>query len=150
MWRIVDAAYADVTGDGAPEWVLVVSRPWRDWPIMTWHGGTSPIAAFRDARGNSSHLIVMTPGGKEIWAGSALPRPVRAAAAGDLDGDGTAELVTLEGDYADRPGHPASYLDVWEWDVFGFALAHRSQAGTFRRLFLSDTDNNGIVEIIIR
>ena len=149
-WEVVDADFADVTGDGSREWALIVRRPWRDWPIMAWHGGTSPIASFRDAEGKSSHLIVMAPDGREIWAGSALPRPMRAVAAGDVDGDGAAEVVTLEGEYRDPPGRPAHFIDVWRWDVFGFVLAYRSEAGSFRELRLCDMDNDGIVDIIIR
>jgi hypothetical protein len=149
-WEVVDADFADVTGDGAAEWILVVRRPWRDWPIMAWHGGTSPIAEFRDREGTSSHLIVMTPDGREIWAGSALPRPMRAIAAGDIDADGAAEVVTLEGEYREGPSRPARFIDVWKWDVFGFVLVHRSEEGSFRELGLCDTDNDGIVNIIIR
>jgi hypothetical protein len=149
-WEVVDAGFADVTGDGTPEWVLAVRRPWRDWPIMAWHGGTSPIAGFRDAEGRSYHLIIMTPEGREVWAGSALPRPIRAMAAGDIDGDTVAEVVTLEGDYGTPRAHPARFIDVWKWDVFGFVLTHRSREGGYRELFLSDTNNDGILDIIVR
>ncbi len=149
-WEVVDAGFADVTGDGIPEWILSVRRPWRDWPIMTWHGGESPIAGFKDREGKSSHLVVLDPAGDEIWAGSALPCPMGAMAAGDIDADGAAEVVTLEADYHDRPGRPAGFIDVWRWDVFGFALAHRSEEGSFRELFLCDVDNDGILDIIIR
>ena len=33
-WHISASAFADVTGDGTAEWVLLVWRPWRDWPIQ--------------------------------------------------------------------------------------------------------------------
>jgi len=149
-WEVVDADYADVTGDGAPEWILAVRRPWRDWPITAWHGGQSPIACFRDADGKSSHLGVMTTRGREVWAGSALPRRIRAMAAGDIDADGVAEVVTLEADYGDCSCRHARRIDVWKWDVFGFVLLHRSQEGSFRGLLLFDADNDGILDIIVR
>jgi hypothetical protein len=149
-WEVVDAAVADVTGDGQPEWVLAVRRPWRDWPIVTWHGGESPIAEFRDREGKSSHLVLLTPAGDEIWAGSALPLPIRALAAGDIDGDGTAEVVTLEGEYADNPRRPARRIDVWRWDCFGFVLIHRSGQARLRELYLYHQDSDGILDIIIR
>jgi len=149
-WEIVDADYADVTGDGVPEWVLAVRRPWRDWPIVSWHGGESPIAEFRDREGKSAHLVLLDDAGGEIWAGSALPLPIRALAAGDIDSGGAIEVVTLEGGYTDRPGRPARRIDVWRWDCFGFSLVHRSDAGRFRELFLCDTDTDGILDIIIR
>jgi hypothetical protein len=149
-WEVVDAAFADVTGDGQPEWVLAVRRPWRDWPIVTWHGGESPIACFRDREGKSSHLVLLTPAGDEIWAGSALPLPIRALAAGDVDGDGAAEVVTLEAEYTDGPRRAARRVDVWRWDVFGFVLIHRSGQVRFRELYLYDRDTDGILDIIIR
>lgn len=31
-WDVRAVAYADVTGDGTPECVLSVWRPWKDWP----------------------------------------------------------------------------------------------------------------------
>jgi hypothetical protein len=152
-WEVVDAAIADVTGDGTAEWVLAVRRPWRDWPIVAWHGGKSPIAAFRDLKGNSSHLVLLAPAGGEVWAGSALPLPIEALAAGDIDGDGAIEVVTLEGEYGDNGGHggrEARRIDVWRWDCFGFTLVHRSGDGRFRELFLCDVDADGILDIIIR
>ncbi len=149
-WEVVDAAVADVTGDGTPEWVLAVRRPWRDWPIVTWHGGESPIAEFRDRQGKSSHLVLLTPEGREIWAGSALPLPIRELAAGDIDGDGAAEVVTLEAEYTDHPRRPARRIDVWRWDCFGFVLIHRSGQARLRELYLYDQDADGILDIIIR
>ncbi len=149
-WEVVDAVVADVTGDGEAEWVLAVRRPWRDWPIVTWHGGQSPIAEFRDREGKSSHLVLLTTAGNEIWAGSALPLPIRALAAGDVDGDGAAEVVTLEAEYADHPRRPARRIDVWRWDVFGFVLIHRSGQARLRELYLYDQDTDGILDIIIR
>jgi hypothetical protein len=85
-WRVTASALADVTGDDLAEWVLVVWRPWRDWPIQSWSPAPSPIAGFHDADGNSCHLILLDPrDGRQIWAGSALPAPLMSLAAGDVD-----------------------------------------------------------------
>jgi hypothetical protein len=149
-WEVIDAAIADVTGDGVEEIVLAVRRPWRDWETTRWHGGKSPIADFHDSDMMSSHVIVKAFDGETIWAGSALPRPMSRLAAGDIDGDGTAEVVTLEGEYADGPGGPGYRVDVWKWDAFGFRLVGRSPPGVFRELTLRDTDGDGIVDIIVR
>jgi hypothetical protein len=149
-WEILSADRADVTGDGTYEFVLAVRRPWRDWPIMRWRGGKSPIADFQDREGMSSHLIVMAADGTKLFAGSALPRPMSRVCAGDIDGDGAIELVTLEGDYARWPKGPALRIDIWRWDIFGFELVHRSGPGAFRELFLRDINNDDIVEIIVR
>jgi hypothetical protein len=131
--------------------VLLVWRPWRDWPIQRWSSAPSPIADFHDAAGDSCHLILLDPrDGREIWAGSALPAPFLALAVGDVDGDGRNEVVTLEGDYATGREGPATHVDVWRWNGFGFALEFRSPPGTFRELRLTDADNSGILDIAVR
>ncbi len=150
-WHVSASALADATGDGRAEWVLVVWRPWRDWPIQRWSSVRSPITDFHDKAGNSCHLILLDPNdGHEIWAGSALPAPLLALAVGDVDGDNLSEVVTLEGDYATGQQGPATHVDVWGWNGFGFTLKWRSPAGTYHQLNLMDADDNGILDIAVR
>jgi hypothetical protein len=150
-WHVTASVLADVTDDAALEWVLLVWRPWRDWPIQRWSSAPSPITDFHDAAGDSCHLILLDPhDGREIWAGSALPAPLLALAVGDVDGDGYNEVVTLEGDYATGRQGPATHVDVWRWNGFGFALKWRSSPGIFRELRLTDVDNSGILDIAVR
>ncbi len=150
-WHVTASALADVTGDGSPEWVLVVWRPWRDWPIQSWSTGPSPIASFHDAAGESCHLILLDPrDGHEVWAGSALPTPILALAVGDVDGDGRSDVVTLEGDYATGRNGPASRVDVWKWNGFGFTLDWRSPPNIFYQLRLTDADDDGILDVAVR
>ena len=150
-WRVTASALADVTGDGIREWVLLVWRPWRDWPIQRWLRALSPIAGFHDATGESCHLILLDPqDGREIWAGSALPKPLLALAGGDVDGDGRNEVVTLEGNYTAGREGPAAHVNVWRWNRFGFTLAWRSPPGRFHQLSLTDTNNSGILDIAVR
>jgi hypothetical protein len=150
-WRVMAAALVDVTGDGQPEWVLLVRRPWRDWPIQEWTSVPSPIADFRDAAGDSCHLILLDlASGREVWAGSALPAPLLALAVGDVDGDGVDEVVTLEGDYDAGWDGPASHVDVWRWNGFGFSLEWRSPAGAFRQLALIGTGDGETPCIAVR
>ncbi len=150
-WHVTGSVRADVTHDGLPEWVLLVWRPWRDWPIQRWSLAPSPIAGFHDAAGDSCHLILLDPrDGREIWAGSALPAPLLALAVGDVDGDGLNEVATLEGDYATGREGPATRVDVWRWNGFGFTLQWRSSPGTFRELRLTDVHNSGILDIAVR
>jgi hypothetical protein len=150
-WRVTAATLADATGDGRPEWVLLVRRPWRDWPIQAWVHVPSPIAGFHDVAGNSCHLILLDPeSGREIWAGSALPAPLLALAVGDVDGDGVNEVVTLEGDYDTGWDDPAGHVDVWQWNGFGFSLEWRSPAGAFHQLSLTSTDSEDILSIAVR
>ncbi len=125
-WEIISAILADVTGDDMPEWVLLVWRPWQDWPIQRWLSIPSPIAGFHDATGRSCHLVLLDPRtGREVWAGSALPVPFLALAARDVDGDGRHEVITLEGNYATGRLGPPAYLDIWRWNGFGFTLEGR-------------------------
>ncbi len=150
-WHIAASTLFDVTGDQMPEWVLIVWRPWRDWPIQRWSAPASPIAAFHDAAGDSCHLILLDPDdGHEIWAGSALPAPLLGLAAGDVDGDGLNEVVALEGDYATGRAGPAAFVDVWGWNGFGFTLEWRSPQGSFSQLCLTQADDDGILDIAIR
>jgi hypothetical protein len=150
-WRVTASALVDVTGDGLPEWVLVVWRPWRDWPIQSWSTAPSPIAGFHDAAGESCHIILLDlRDGREVWAGSALPAPILALAVGDVDGDGRSEVVTLEGDYTTGHNGPASRVDVWKWNGFGFTLEWRSPPGIFHRLGLTDTNDDGILDVAVR
>jgi hypothetical protein len=150
-WNVSASHLADVTGDGVDEWVLLVWRPWSDWPIQRWTEAPSPIAGFHDAAGNSCHLILLDPrDGREIWAGSALPAPFTDVAVGDIDEDGRNEVVTLEGGYATGRSGPATYVNVWRWSDFGFALAWRSPPGTFRELHLIDGDGDGTLDVAVR
>lgn len=145
-WRITAFALADVTGDGLPEWALVVWRPWRDWPIQDWSPAPSPIAGFHDAAGDSCHLILLDPrDGRQVWAGSALNAPLLALAVGDVDGDTHSEVVALEGDYATGRSGPASSIVVWKWNGFGFSLEWRSPPGHLRQLWLTNANSDSIL-----
>lgn len=150
-WHITASALADVTGDGAPEWVLLVWRPWRDWPIQAWSTAPSPIADFYDAAGDSCHLILIDPEqGREIWAGSALPVPLLNLAVADVDRDGVGEVLAIEGRYAEGRDGTGTHLDVWRWNGFGFTLAWRSSPGTFAPSCLDEADRCGVYEIAQR
>lgn len=124
-WDVRSQVYADVTGDGSPECVLALWRPWRDWPVQRWSAARSPITANRDARGDSAHVAVLKslPGGgyRQVWVGSALYRPVTALT---VLPDG--RLVTLEGTYAAGRFAPSVSLSEWTWTGFGFRLEGRA------------------------
>jgi len=139
-----------VTGDGREELIVVVWRPWRDWPIMRWHEGASPIASFQDENGLSCHLIVLDPDtGDEIWAGSALPFPIDKMAAGDLDGDGVCEVATIRGEYDGKRYGRSNCVDIWKWEGMGFVMKWEPIPGRFSRLHISDQDNDGVDDLVL-
>ena len=171
-WHVRAALYTDLTRDGEPECALLVWRPWQDWPIMRWSDTPSPIAANRDARGDSAHIILLQRvagrrlqstddpsqpptnprrlGYRELWAGSALALPITQIAAGDVDGDGWNELAALEGDYTAGRYGPARHVAVWRWNGFGFTLQWRSPPDRFFALALADFEGDGMVEVLVR
>ena len=127
---------ADLNRDGREELALLVWRPFKPWPIenILPHGGR--ISGNQNAEGYSCHLVLIGWRGgawRELWAGSALARPLAAIEPADVDGDGFAELAVLEGNYSDTAGSPASSLAVWSWNGFGFDLLAR-QNGSFHQL----------------
>lgn len=125
-WEVTAGTLADITGDALCEWVLVVWRPWRDWPTQKWLDTESPIRDFHDEHGLSCHLVVLNPeDGSEIWVGSPLPHPIVKMVVGDVDRDGTLEVMTLRGDYENGRRDTATHLDIWFWDDFGFTLKYR-------------------------
>ncbi|WP_231881650.1 hypothetical protein [Deinococcus puniceus] len=123
-WDVRSGAYADVTGDGLPECVLALWRPWADWPIRRWSQAQTPIGANRDAAGDSAHIAVLRPlaGGayQKVWIGSALFRPVLA-----LSVEPGGRLRTWEGTYAAGRSSPSVALSEWTWTGFGFQLERR-------------------------
>jgi len=148
-WKVTASVLDDVTGDGAPEWVLLVWRPWEDWPIQRWTNAPSPIARFHDAAGMSCHLILLDPrDGREIWAGSALPAPLLALRVEDVDGDGASEVLTVEGTYVDGRNGAGTHVDVWRWSGFGFALVWRSPPGDLDPRCLAEASRCGIANAI--
>lgn len=128
-WDVRARVYADVTGDGTPECVLSVWRPWKDWPIARWSKGSSPITANHDPQGYSSHVAVLRPlsGGqyRNIWVGSALFRPVTVL---QVTPDQT--LVTWETTYHQGRKGNAVTVSEWRWTGFGFSLLSRRVLGS--------------------
>jgi hypothetical protein len=153
-WAVRAAQPADLNRDGVSECVLLVWRPWQDWPIMRWSTSPSPIVTHRDIAGDSAHIILVAPYSgaqsyRELWAGSALALPVLQFETGDVNGDGWEELVVLEGTYALGRDGPARDVAVWRWNGFGFALDWRSPTEQLVDLSLADLNDDGVSEILV-
>ena len=135
-WQVRQALVTDLDADGQLELALLVWRPFAPWPVDSFlpHGGY--IAEHHDRRGRSCHVVLIHWKGdeyRELWAGSALARPLRSLLAADLDGDGRQELAALEGRYTDPLFLPARSLAIWAWNGFGFDLQARLE-GRFHRI----------------
>jgi len=126
-WDVERAAVGDVDGDGRPEVVFSL------WRVYQGRYGNQPfVFGWRDGE--------MRP----VWRGSAVADPIRELAVGDVDGDGVAELVVLEGDPAEGRGEPAIAVAVWRWSGWGFVLQWRSAPGRYSNLRLTGLGEEGL------
>ena len=124
------------------EVILLVWRPFQPWPVdrFTPYGGR--IDTFHDDQGNSCQVILVgwqRGAFRELWAGSAMIRPLFNLTLADLDHDGRQELAALESTY-EKPGQ-AIALTVWGWQGFGFTLIDRLE-GPFQDLQIGADDFN--------
>jgi hypothetical protein len=147
-WTVQQAAWTDLNHDGFPEVTLLVKRPFAPWPVdrVLPYGGY--IKSHQDSEGFSSHIILI--GWKkdhwgELWAGSALARPVRSFQAFDVDQDGRQELVVMEGSYTDRDPQSAADLAVWKWNSFGFDLVSRLDRPVSRFIPVINGNNTALI-----
>jgi hypothetical protein len=147
-WIVQQADWTDLNHDNQPEVTLLVQRPFEPWPVdkVLPYGGR--IQSHQDASGHSSHIILI--GWKkdhwaEVWAGSALARPVRSFIGADLNLDGKQELLVREGSYQDSDLVAASTLSVWQWNGFGFDLITRLERSSKRFDLIISKQNQPLI-----
>jgi hypothetical protein len=146
-WDVRQARLSDLNQDGTPEAALLIWREFAPWPIDAYIPSPGRIASFHDSAGLSCHLVLIgwrRGRFQEVWAGSALARPLVSFEPVDLDGDGDEELAVLESEYGDRAGRAVT-VAVWEWNGFGFDLNARSGTGRFSDLIVLETSDGADV-----
>jgi poly-gamma-glutamate synthesis protein (capsule biosynthesis protein) len=145
QWQVVDVALGDPNDDGRGELLLAL---WQE-----------------DAQGHarSQPFIVGHRGGqyKVLWGGRPVTAPILEVALGDVDGDGTQELLVLEEGRQEAPGQEGrqeapgqegrqqapgegagaslAALSVWRWQGWNFSLFWRSVPGAYSDLRLAPT-----------
>lgn len=120
-WRVVDVALGDPNDDGRFELLLAI------WQT--------------DAAGHdrSQPYIVGHRGGayKLLWGGRPLNHPISEVELGDVDGNGTQELVVVEEDA----------IAVWRWQGWNFSLLWRSENGRYQDLNLIEENGRWLITV---
>lgn len=130
-WYVQHMVSGDPNRDGRIEVLLLLWKPdtdgvRRSHPFLVgWRGGRYRV----------------------IWGGSATPLPMQDLAVGDLNGDGWAELMVLEGGHA--PGDLAQTVSIWRWHGWGFQLEWRSPPGRWDTLLLHDITGDGRLDMVV-
>ena len=115
-WRVVDVALGDPNDDGRYEIMLAILQD--------------------DAEGfeRSQPYIVGYRGGRYdlLWGGRPVADPILELDVGDVDGDGTDELVVIEA----LAGGSETAVSVWRWAGWTFSKVWRSELGHYSDLIL--------------
>jgi poly-gamma-glutamate synthesis protein (capsule biosynthesis protein) len=113
-WRVVDVALGDPNDDGRFEMLLAIWQPDPDG----YERSQPYIVGYRQGEYQL------------LWGGRPVTLPILAVELGDVNGDGTQELVVLEDQGEGRS------LAVWRWQGWSFSLVWRSETGYFHDLVL--------------
>jgi len=126
-WRVIDASLGDPNDDGRYEIMLAI------W--------------LRNEAGyeRSQPYIIGHRGGDYtlLWGGRPVVDPIQELTVGDVNADGTDELVVIE-ELADGS---AQAVSVWSWTGWTFSLLWRSEYGRYRDLIL-DKGEQTIISVV--
>jgi poly-gamma-glutamate synthesis protein (capsule biosynthesis protein) len=126
-WRVVDLALGDPNDDGRSELMLAIWKPGLD--------GLELLDTVKRDTPRSRPFMVGYRRGRyrTLWGGSAVAEPIQELELGDVDGDGTEELIVLEGENREE-----RTVSVWRWHGWGFSLIWRSGPGQYGSLTLGE------------
>jgi hypothetical protein len=115
-WRVVDVALGDPNDDGRYEIMLAI----RQEDGGGYERSQPYIVGYRNGRYDL------------LWGGRPVADPILELALGDVDGDGTDELVVIE----ETADGSAQAVSVWRWAGWTFSLVWRSPLGSYSDLAL--------------
>jgi hypothetical protein len=149
-WDVRQLLVADVNDDGFQEVAFVLWKPFRLEPAIIYE--TFGFPSLWEEGSLKNHLFISgwrDGTWQQLWCSSPVADPIIELAAGDIDGDGSNELVVLEGGY-DAPAAPARRISTWQWNGWGFTLQWRSPSGAWEHVLLRDVTDDGILDILVR
>lgn len=126
-WWVDNFILADSNNDGIKDINLSVWKP-GDF------GTSKPFWIKENDMSIKNHFFVLDLINgvvKPVWQSSNLETPNCEFAFTDIDGDGKNDLITLEGDYSQKPECKANYVAVWKWNGWGFSNEWRSEKGNY-------------------
>ncbi|MDH4209380.1 MAG: hypothetical protein OEV76_10940 [Anaerolineae bacterium] len=149
-WDVRRLLAADVNDDEVPEVAFVLWKPFRLEPAIIYDTFGFPSLWEEGSLRNHLFIYGWRDGTwQHLWCSSPVADPIVDLAVGDVDGDGSHELVVLEGSY-DAPDAPARQVSTWQWNGWGFTLQWRSPAGTWDHLVLQDVTEDGVLDILVK
>jgi hypothetical protein len=149
-WDVRQLLVADVDNDGRQEVAFVLWKPFRLEPAVFYD--TFGFPSLWEEGSLRNHLFVYgwrDVAWQHLWCSSPVADPIMELAAGDVDGDGSNELVVLEGSY-DAPKAPAGQVSVWQWNGWGFTLQWRGPGGLWDQLLLQDVTEDDVLDILVK
>lgn len=129
-WRIDNFFLADSDNDGVMNINLSLWKPGN-------FGPSKPFWVKKNDMSVKNHFFVYTlidNTMKQVWGSSNLEAPNCDFMVLDTDGDGTNELLVIEGEYSWTGNCRWKYLALWKWNGWGFSNEWRSEKGNFSRL----------------
>jgi hypothetical protein len=149
-WDVRQLLVADVNNDHTQEVAFVLWKPFRLEPALIYE--TFGFPSLWEEGSLRNHLFVYgwrDAAWQHLWCSSPVADPIAELAVGDVDGDGSNELVVLEGSY-ETPDAPAAHVSVWSWNGWGFTLQWRGPGGVWHHLMLQDVTHDGILDILLK
>lgn len=140
-WWVDDFILADSNNDGVLDMNLSL---WKSGNF----GTSKPFWIKENDMSVKNHFFVFDLANgtmKPIWGSSNLGVPNCEFRIADIDVDGKNDLITIEGDYAQKPACKENYVAVWKWNGWGFSNEWRSEKGNFSNLEIEKNDGKSYI-----